>query len=188
MERELILADQRIKYQIRKSEKARYMRLTIYFDGSLVATIPRSFSENALEKFILKKADWISKKIKYFKTKVPNQGSTPYLKSNKRDYKKYKSQALALARERLEFYNQFYNFEYKKISVRNQKARWGSCSRSGNLCFNYRIALLPENLRDYIIVHELCHLGQFNHSRDFWELVGRTVPDFKKSRAEVRRI
>jgi predicted metal-dependent hydrolase len=107
-------------------------------------------------------------------------------KGSKSEYLKYKNQALELVRNKLEYFNKFYNFKYNKVTVRNQSTRWGSCSKSGNLNFNHKLALLPENLVDYVVVHELCHLGEFNHSKNFWDLVARTVPDFKERRQELR--
>ena len=103
-------------------------------------------------------------------------------------YKKMKESALVLAEERIAEFNKFYNFEFGKIRVKNQKSRWGSCSKKGNLNFNYRIALLPKDVADYIIVHELCHLGELNHSKNFWNLVAKTIPNHKEIRKKLRRI
>jgi predicted metal-dependent hydrolase len=94
--------------------------------------------------------------------------------------------ARALVTQRLQHFNQVYGYKIGKISIRKQKTRWGSCSKQGNLNFNYRIIHLPEALRDYVIVHELCHIGQFNHSKAFWELMAQTVPDWKSCRAALR--
>jgi predicted metal-dependent hydrolase len=93
----------------------------------------------------------------------------------------------ALAHERLAHFNQQYGLAIGKISIRNQKTRWGSCSREGNLSFNYRILYLPSAERDYIIVHELCHIAEHNHSPAFWALVSRALPDAKLIRKELRR-
>ena len=97
-----------------------------------------------------------------------------------------KDSALNLAITRINHFNKIYNFLYNKITIRNQSSRWGSCSRKGNLSFNYRLALLPPELADYIIVHELCHLGEFNHSKKFWDLVEKAIPNWPKLRAELK--
>lgn len=96
--------------------------------------------------------------------------------------------ARALVVSRLEFFNQFYGFVYTRVSIRNQRTRWGSCSRSGTLSFNVRLVMIDPTLADFVIVHELCHIAEMNHSRNFWALVERTIPDYKKRRSELRRI
>jgi hypothetical protein len=109
------------------------------------------------------------------------------LKGTKKDYNNHKDQALVLVKKKLEHFNQFYGFKFNRISIKNQKTRWGSCSKKGNLNFNYKIFLLPEKLADYIIVHELCHLQEFNHSQKFWNLVGVTTPDYLSLRNELKK-
>lgn len=105
---------------------------------------------------------------------------------SRRDYAKYKEAARALAHARLAHFNQAYGFAIGRVAIRNQKTRWGSCSKRGNLNFSYRIALLPPVLADYVIVHELCHLGEFNHSPAFWALVARACPDHRALRRALR--
>ena len=102
------------------------------------------------------------------------------------NYLKYKSQATILVKNKLEHFNQFYNYKYNRVVIRNQKTRWGSCSKRGNLNFNYKVALLSEREVNYIVVHELCHLGEFNHSQRFWDLVARTIPDYKDVRNSLK--
>ncbi len=103
-------------------------------------------------------------------------------------YLEYKEKAREIATSRLEYFNQHYKLTYGKVSIRNQKSRWGSCSSKGNLNFNYKIALLPPHLADYVIVHELCHRGQFNHSQKFWDLVGETLSNYEKLVIELKGI
>ncbi len=127
---------------------------------------------------------WVIEKIGnlfYFKIKTPKKKKRKNL-----DYLNNKNQAYYIAKERLEYFNQFYNYKWNNIVIRNQKTRWGSCSRKGNLNFNYKIALITKEASDYIIVHELCHLGEFNHSKNFWDLVAKTIPDYKKIRSDLR--
>ena len=105
---------------------------------------------------------------------------------NRRDYAKYKEHARSLVHARLAHFNQAYQFSWGRVAIRNQKSRWGSCSKRGNLNFSYRIALIAPELADYVIVHELCHLGEFNHSPRFWALVARACPEHRALRARLR--
>ena len=95
--------------------------------------------------------------------------------------------ARALVAERLLHFNHHYGYIYGKVFIRNTRTRWGSCSSRGNLGFNYRIAKLPPALQSYIVVHELCHLKEFNHSPAFWRLVEETIPSWKARRSELRK-
>jgi predicted metal-dependent hydrolase len=78
------------------------------------------------------------------------------------------------------------NFEIGRISIRGQKTRWGSCSKTGNLSFNYILLKFRKEVVDYVIIHELCHLKEMNHSEKFWRLVAGFCPDYKKLRKELR--
>jgi hypothetical protein len=73
-----------------------------------------------------------------------------------------------------------------KISIRNQKWRWGSCSRDGHICLNWRLVLLPDRVRDYVLIHELMHLKRLDHSPRFWKLVERACPDYRELRRQLR--
>ncbi len=110
------------------------------------------------------------------------------LDTKRKKFLEHKEQARAIVQQRIMHFNAFYSFSIGAIRIKNQKSRWGSCSKKRNLNFNYRIALLPERLIDYIVVHELCHLGEFNHSQNFWNLVAQTIPDFAERCAELKKI
>ncbi|MFA7088069.1 MAG: M48 family metallopeptidase [Patescibacteria group bacterium] len=103
-------------------------------------------------------------------------------KRNRPEYLARKEEARLMIANRLEELNRYYNFKYGRISIRDQRTRWGSCSKKGNLNFNYRLMNLPERVRDYVIVHELCHLKEFNHSSRFWDLVSAALPDYRELR------
>ena len=107
-------------------------------------------------------------------------------------YQANKEAARALVRERVrhfvEHYSARHGIIHGKIAIRNQKSRWGSCSKKGNLNFNYKLVFLDADLRDYVIVHELCHIKEFNHGRGFWALVGETQPDWKALRKKLREV
>lgn len=94
----------------------------------------------------------------------------------------YRKKAEEVVHDRLQFFNEYYGFSYNRVTMRNQKTRWGSCSHSGNLNFNWRLIMAPIEVIDYVVVHELCHIGQMNHSPKFWSLVSQTTPDYKEVR------
>lgn len=94
--------------------------------------------------------------------------------------------ARAIVHRRLEYFNKFYDLKYNKVFIRNQKTRWGSCSSKRNLNFSYRIIYLDLEMQDYLIVHELCHLKEFNHSKRFWHLVELQIPKYKVIRKRLR--
>lgn len=111
----------------------------------------------------------------------------PGKKYTRWDYKKYKEDARGLVHEKIRELNAHYGFRVGRVAIRNTKSRWGSCSKQGNLNFNYKILFLPSHIADYIIVHELCHLKEFNHSANFWNLVAELAPNHKAIRAELKR-
>jgi predicted metal-dependent hydrolase len=73
-----------------------------------------------------------------------------------------------------------------RVSIRNQRSRWGSCSRSGHICLNWRLVTMPEEVRDYVLIHELMHLKRMDHSPKFWKLVAAACPAYKEARAWLR--
>jgi len=183
MQKEIILNSQPIHYTVRRHRRARRLRLTVNCDAQVFITVPRWLALSEAERFMRQKAEWILEKIKQFKSLPGN--SLPLGKRG--HYLTYRAIARARVIQKLNEHNQHYGFTYKKISIRNQKTRWGSCSRQGNLNFSYRLLFLPEHLVDYVIVHELCHLRELNHSISFWKLVAEAIPDYHQRKAELRR-
>lgn len=106
----------------------------------------------------------------------------------RREYKKLKQQTRIFVKEKIFQINQLYNFSFNRVCIKNHTSRWGSCSKKGNLNFNYKIIHLPVELAEYIIVHELCHLKELNHSARFWTLVAKAVPDHKERRRKLKAV
>jgi hypothetical protein len=183
MEKQIKLHDREIKYTLKTSKKAKCLRLSVHCGGSFVVTKPAGLGENAVERFIIQKSKWVFSKIDYFKKFSPVA-----IESGHRKYPKCKNDALKLVEERIFYFNKFYNFKFGRISIKNQKTRWGSCSGKGNLNFNYKILFLPPKAADYLVVHELCHLKEMNHSKKFWNLVAQAVPDYLEIRRELKKI
>ncbi|MFH1451445.1 MAG: M48 family metallopeptidase [bacterium] len=180
MEKEIKLDNRSVKYTLRLNPRAKRMRITIHCDGRVILTRPAGTTDNAIENFISENSHWLLSGLESFK-KVSLFGGNP------NEYLASKQEAFNFIEEKINNFNRFYNFRYHKITIKNQKTRWGSCSKKGNLNFNYRIMFLPERIADYIIVHELCHLNEFNHSRKFWGLVVQTIPDYSELRKKLKQ-
>ncbi len=183
MKRIIILDNQNIEYTLKVSDKARGIRLAVYYDGNFVVTVPKRIKENVVDDFIIQKTKWIFDKLEHFK-KNPRK---EIVKHSAKEIREYKLKASEYITPRLKYWNEFYNFKYNKITIKNVKSRWGSCSRKGNLNFSYKLALIPQELVDYIVVHELCHLGEMNHSVKFWNLVAKTIPNHKELRKQLKQ-
>lgn len=164
-----------INYTLRQNIRAKRIKITVCYDGSVVITKPNYINQTIIDRFLADKSNWIINKINYFKTFTQK----PIYKYPKNDYKIKKEQSRKLVLNRISRFNKIYQFVYNKVSIKNQQTRWGSCSSKKNLNFNYKIIYLPEKQQDYLIVHELCHLKEMNHSRRFWEQVARTIPNYK---------
>lgn len=181
--RTVLLEHGPLTYQLRKRRGGRHLWLRISADGAVLLTLPQRLAKSEADKFVQSKAGWIQKHLERVKHLRPQRISK---EESMTKYRHYKGYARALALERLAHFNDFYRLAHGKISVRNQSSRWGSCSRENNLSFNYRIALLPRELADYIIVHELCHVREHSHQTRFWKLVAQTMPNYQAHRLALR--
>lgn len=178
----LQLSGSTITYNIKKNRLAKRLRIIIRPDGRITVSTPTRISQKIINNFLHEKTDWIKNILAKCKPENTQKKS-----NDRKNYILNKANALRLARKKIAFYSDKYNLKPKKIFIRNQSTRWGSCSAKGNLNFNYRFIFLPENLQDYLIVHELCHLAEMNHSYHFWSLVEKTIPDYKKRRTALRK-
>lgn len=96
--------------------------------------------------------------------------------------RRYRSFARQIFAERAEYFQKLTGGVYTKITVRDQRTRWGSCSSNGTLSFNYRLVYAPPHVLDYVVVHELCHLTHMDHSKEFWQMVESIMPDYRDCR------
>lgn len=180
----LLIFDQTVPYSVRVSDRAQRLRVAVYADGSVVVTKPQQTTHEMMKHFVETKKIWIHKKLETNQTSpVPElQESSP------EHFKAHKLEAFILARNKVKQWNQVYGFDYGDILIKPLKSRWGSCSSNGDLSFNYKLLFLPEKLQDYVIVHELCHLGQPNHSMGFWKLISKALPDYTELKKVIRTI
>lgn len=166
-------------YTLKRSMRSRTMRLSISPDARVIVTAPEYLDLEAIERFVAQQSAWIE-------THTQRARKRSVIRVRRGDIPSLKKRALALVEERCAHVAQMYGLQFRKISIRAQKTRWGSCSRSGNLSFNYKIAILPPPVAEYIIVHELCHLAEMNHGKKFWDLVARTIPEHRAIRKALR--
>ena len=180
----LLIIDKTIEYSVRESKLAKRMRVAVYADGDIIATKPYGAQLETLKKFVESKKFWLAKKIEEKKIQI-----VPELAENSRmHYLLHKLEARDLVKSKLQKWNTILGYKYKGFSIKKLKSRWGSCSSSKDLSFNYKILFLPETMQDYIVVHELCHLKELNHSKKFWALVESVIPDYQKINKVMRKI
>ncbi|MBQ3642629.1 M48 family metallopeptidase, partial [bacterium] len=130
------------------------------------------------ENFIRQKKDWITMHLKKLEQQNAMAASMGPLTED--DIIQIKKMAAKVIPERVEFYSKRAGICYKRIFIRLQKTRWGSCSADGNLNFNCLLVLMPQEVLDSVVVHELCHRRHMNHSREFYDEVLRIFPDYRR--------
>lgn len=224
-----VLDGTRVAYRIRKSHRARNIRITFEDSGSLVVTLPNQYRIQEAEHALSEHKNWILRKSKELQTKkkspppfllqdgaqlpvldkiyslsisVQNQKKARWYFQNNTliitmpqltpsiifrgvmDW--YRTMALLFLEDRIPHWSNKISVSPNNIRVKNQHTLWGSCSKRANLNFNWRILLLSNQAADYLIIHELSHLRELNHSPNFWMLVRKYCPEYKTHKAELR--
>ena len=181
-------------FEIRESTRARNLRIVVHEDGRVVVTKPARAKEGVVRAFIDAREEWIRQTHgRLLRAKERREGKygkalpVPRLRRGTSAYRAAITQARALAHARVAHFARLGGYTHASISIRNQKTRWGSCSRRGALSFNYRLIYLPPDLLDYLIVHELAHTKHHNHSAAFWKEVEKHIPEPQKKRKELHR-
>ena len=176
-------------YIIVKSKRTHNLKITIPKTQRVVVTIPASklyvVTQRKIEKVLEEKFEFIMSAINRYQ-KLAEKYPELYNFSEEH-YRENRQLAEELIKAKVDYYCQRYNFKYRRISIRNQSTRWGSCSAQGNLNFSYKLIFLTPEEQDYIVVHELCHLKEQNHSRNFWDLVEKIIPEYKIAHKNIRK-
>jgi predicted metal-dependent hydrolase len=162
--------------------KRRSISLKIERDGVVRVVAPQNIDKEVVDSFVLSKIDWILEVKRKMNERIKIGGIKNYEELNKE-----KIQAKRLIFERINVLNSQKIFRYVKITIKDMKSQWGSCSTLKNLNFNYRLKYLPIELIDYVIVHELCHLVEHNHGKNFWLKVGDHIPDYAVRRKKLKK-
>ena len=163
-----------LSYQIIRSARKTIV-IQIMPDGSIVVRCPKRMRSDAIKRFVESKSDWIEK---HLTNRVPRNEE----KLTDSELKELRERTRILVTERVRYFAPLVGVTYNQIAIRSQRTRWGSCSSKGNLNFNCLLGLTPPEVLDYVVVHELCHLIEMNHSKQFWDAVERTLPDYKVHR------
>lgn len=174
---------------IRSNRKT--LAIQINPDLSVTVRAPIYASQREIERILKEKEGWIQKHIEKIREQEAKRKEMygekgEYGKSAEREYlsneeiHKLAEKALEYIPKRVSYFAKQIGVTYGKITIRNQKTRWGSCSSKGNLNFNCLLMLTPPEVIDYVVVHELCHRKEMNHSGAFWAEVEKVIPDYKE--------
>ncbi len=150
-------------------------------DLTLTVRAPKRLPSADIERFLHEKESWIRKHVEEIKKNRALYGAEDQKRFTAEEINELADRALSYFPGRVEHFAKILGVSYGRITIRNQKTRWGSCSSKGNLNFNCLLMLAPPEVIDYIIVHELCHRKEMNHSRTFWNEVEKVIPDYRDS-------
>jgi predicted metal-dependent hydrolase len=220
---------QSITYTLRRSFKARRVRLEVRQQTGLTVIVPRSYPVSRVPEILKSKAGWISRNLQRFSqlellpaSRELSSGDTvPYLGRNLKLVPQqnhygdgvvleetrlavspdlfnngllgpaleqwYRVEAARLINERTAKISSLMGLSYKRIVIRGQKTRWGSCSHKKNLSFNWKLIMVPEPVVDYVIIHELIHVKEMNHSKRFWAMVARYCPGWREHKKWLKQ-
>jgi predicted metal-dependent hydrolase len=147
-----------------------------------------------IERFVLKKSAWINKQWQKYELVMNEDGclhlgelKSPEFFENTDLESFYRIETKRIIEGLLEIHNENNEYGINQVFIKGQRTRWGSCSSVGNLNFNWRLAMAPTEVIEYVVIHELCHRVEMNHSKEFWRLVQAKCPDFKKHKSWLKR-
>lgn len=169
---------EKIEIEIIKSNR-KTIAIEVRTDLRVIVRAPKRASNREIMKFVEQKQDWIAKHLAQMQIRYEEVWRRKEELFTDDDIRKMKDEAKKIIPDRVKYYADIMGVTFGKITIKNQKTRWGSCSSKGNLNFNCLLMLTPERVRDYVVIHELCHLRQMNHSKLFWAEVEKVMPDYK---------
>ncbi len=164
--------------------RRRTLALEIRPDCTVTVRAPLACTDEEIRRFVARKESWILSHLEKMRSETarmdPASGALRRLSS--KELEALADAAMKDLPERCAKFAPLVGVSYGRITIRNQKTRWGSCSAAGNLNFNCLLMMAPPEIRDYVVVHELCHRKELNHSARFWAEVERVLPDYKERR------
>ena len=176
MEQKIIYNGEEIKYDLIRSK---IKNLYIYIrEGKVIVKAPIKMKDKHIYEFINKKAKWIYNNVKKEKEKIKLEE-----KIEQEDIKKLQ----LIVKNNIEKYSELLKLKPNKVRIKNLKYAWGSCSSNKNISINIKLANKDEKIIEYVILHEMCHLKYMNHSKNFWSLVEKYIPDYKERKKELKQ-
>ena len=172
-----------IEYHLIRSDR-RSIGIEVDREGKVTVRAPYSCEKKRIERFLLEKKNWIRQKVKLQKENAMKRQEKREMPEAEKKY--YRNLAREVLGARTGYYARKMGVTYGRISIREQKTRWGSCSSAGNLNFNWKLVLMPPELLDYVVVHELAHRKEMNHSPRFWAIVEKELPDYCNRREKLK--
>ena len=157
--------------------KRKTLSIEVKMDEVLVRA-PQRMTNQQIRVFLEQKREWIDKHQKILQSQAEMVRREPLY--TEEDIKEFANKAMQIIPKKVEHYAKMVGVDYGRITIRNQRTRWGSCSSKGNLNFNCLLVLFPDEVIDYVVVHELCHRKHMNHSKAFYAEVERVFPEYKK--------
>ena len=165
--------------------RARRYLIRVEDDGRVRVTVPRWGSKREAAAFAEREYAWIEKQ----RARLAGQRAAPAREPMPKEIEReLRNRAKRELPGRLLELAARHALTVTRVSVRNQRWRWGSCSRNGHICLNWRLVQMPDAVRDYVMIHELMHLRRMDHSPKFWKLVEAACPTFQTSRAYLRSL
>ena len=162
--------------------KRKTIAIEINSDAKVVVRAPIGVPVSEINKFVGEKADWIDAHVRKMQQRKQESEKSQAKELSKQEIKYLVTKAKRVIPQRVNYYAEKMGLSYGRITIRLQKSRWGSCSGKGNLNFNCLLVKAPEEVMDYVVVHELCHLKEMNHSPRFWSEVEKVLPDYRERR------
>lgn len=162
-------------YFVRHRRARRYL-LRVEFDGRVRVTIPRGGSKREADAFARRHVDWV----------LRQRASLTRMRFSVDERRQLREHAREELPSRLQALADKHGLRISRISIRNQRTRWGSCGRDGHICLNWRLVAMPEWVREYVMIHELMHLKRMDHSPAYWRLVAAACPKFRQARQWLR--
>ena len=167
-----------VAYTIKKSNKTKRVSIRINANREIIVTMPPRVPQYIAKQFVESKQDWIQEKL----ATIPENIYT------EQHYQEHRDRARIIITARVVYWSEVMGLSYNRLSIRHTSTRWGSCSSKRNLNFSYRLMFLEPELIDYVVIHELAHLVEMNHSVRFWNIVAQYCPDYKILRNSLRKL